>query len=147
MNTKISKTYAVDDVECTSATSKVDARGQLHVFQSGTQFAFLPTRVFTVHADKGAKRGHHAHKKCWQALSCISGSCLVQYRDGLDRSETVLTTPNQVLIIPPGIWAEQQYNADGTILMVLCDQPYDEKDYLRNWNEFLAWRSLATDKV
>ena len=38
--------------------------------------------------------------------------------------------------VKPGIWGEQMYLEDNTILVVLSDYLYDENDYIRNYNEF-----------
>jgi dTDP-4-dehydrorhamnose 3,5-epimerase-like enzyme len=134
----------LNDVRLTTANSKVAENGSLYVYQAGEQISFPSQRVFTVHADRGVLRGGHAHRKCWQALSCQRGSCLVRCRDDEGSVEIELSAPGQVLTIPPEIWAEQEYLEDGTVLMVLCDQPYDENDYVREWDDFLAWRSTAS---
>jgi len=41
---------------------------------------------------------------------------------------------------PAPIWASETYKVRDSILAVLCDQVYEEDDYLRNYEEFLAWR-------
>ena len=48
----------------------------------------------------------------------------------------VLDKPNFGLFIPPGIWADQKYIENNTILTVLCDRPFEEADYLRNYEDF-----------
>ena len=50
-----------------------------------------------------------------------------------------LKNPTQGILIPPGIWAEQVYKEENSILMVLCDREYDEGDYIRDFNEFLLF--------
>jgi len=40
------------------------------------------------------------------------------------------------LLIPPGIWAREDYLTDGAVLMVLCDRIYEEGDYIRDYDEF-----------
>ena len=37
---------------------------------------------------------------------------------------------NLGLVIRPGIWAQETYLKENTILMVLCDLPYDADDYI-----------------
>ena len=37
---------------------------------------------------------------------------------------------NLGLVIPPGIWAQETYLKENTILVVLCDLPYDADDYI-----------------
>jgi dTDP-4-dehydrorhamnose 3,5-epimerase-like enzyme len=98
-------------------------------------------RVFTVTACRGAKRGRHAHKKCTQILSCVSGEIDLFVDDGVSQEILRLTTNSDAVLIPPGIWAEQRYLKDCSVLIVHCDQPYDEDDYLRDYEEFIDWRN------
>lgn len=113
----------------------------LHVYESNTHPPFLVKRVFIINATEGCKRGFHAHKQCAQLLVCLQGSCRVTVDDGESRKNIVLDQPNKGMLLPPTIWAEQEYEA-GTILMVLTDHPYDEADYIRNYQAFLQFRKL-----
>ncbi|CAA7617889.1 FdtA/QdtA family cupin domain-containing protein [Magnetospirillum sp. SS-4] len=97
-------------------------------------------RVFSVHVDKAAHRGEHAHILCNQFLVCLTGRIEVVCDDGSHRSHVLLDTPGRGLFVPAGIWASQDY-ADSSTLMVLCDQPYDPADYLRVYQDFLTYRA------
>ncbi|MCX8506144.1 MAG: WxcM-like domain-containing protein, partial [Alphaproteobacteria bacterium] len=55
----------------------------------------------------------------------------------------VLSTPNQALLIPAGIWGEQIYRKRGDLLLGLCDLIYDAKDYMRDWQEYLDWVKIT----
>jgi hypothetical protein len=44
------------------------------------------------------------------------------------------------LLVPPGIWAEEIYEKPHSVLAVLCDRPYEEGDYIRDFEEFKAYR-------
>ena len=98
-------------------------------------------RIFVIKASKATNRGAHAHKECAQLLVVLNGKCTVTCDDGTNKKIHTLTNPDQGLLIPPTIWAEQKYDL-GTTLMVLTDQPYDEGDYLRNYDDFLTFRGL-----
>ncbi len=52
----------------------------------------------------------------------------------------ILDVSNQGLLIPPGIWASQTYIDNNSSLLVLCDQPFSEADYIRNYDEYLQYR-------
>ena len=41
------------------------------------------------------------------------------------------------LLIPPGIWAQQTYTVENSILTVLCDRIYEAEDYIREYNIFI----------
>lgn len=99
-------------------------------------------RVFVISSGVDAiERGHHAHQQCQQLLIALKGRCIVTCDDGHHKSDTVLDSPEKGLLIPPTIWASQNYDRD-TTLMVLADQYYDEDDYIRDYNQFLTYRGV-----
>ena len=93
-------------------------------------------RVFNVRAQKGNIRGRHAHRHCSQLLICTNGAVEVKCDDSSTNEVYVLDKPNFGLLIAPGIWTEQKYIENNTILTVLCDRPFEEADYLRNYDDF-----------
>ena len=97
---------------------------------------FSIRRVFNVRAQKGNIRGRHAHRHCSQLLICTNGAVEVKCDDSSTNEVYVLDKPNFGLLIAPGIWTEQKYIKNNTILTVLCDRPYEEADYLRNYDDF-----------
>ena len=97
---------------------------------------FSIKRVFNVRQQKGDIRGKHAHRHCSQLLICTNGAVEVKCDDISTTEIYVLDKPNFGLFIPPGIWADQKYIENNTILTVLCDRPFEEADYLRNYEDF-----------
>lgn len=118
----------------------LDRQGFLVAYDATTDFQINLRRVFVVTGHEGALRGKHAHKQLTQILICLHGVCRVICDDGLARTEVLLDRPEVVLEIPPGIWAEQHYAGPDSILMVLCDLPFDENDYIRDYDDFIAFR-------
>lgn len=114
----------------------LDPNGVLCVYESGQQVPFDIRRVFTVSAMEGDMRGDHAHKLCSQLLVCVSGRIRVICDDGFAITYHQLDSMNHGLLVPPGIWAKEEYLTDGAVLMVLCDRCYEEDDYIRNYNDF-----------
>lgn len=100
-------------------------------------------RVFTVRAEKNTARGKHAHRRCSQILICLNGIVEVNCKDGSDERSIRLDRRDRALLIPPSIWAEQIYLVSPTILLVLCDKPFEEDDYIRDWQEFETFRTPA----
>ena len=49
--------------------------------------------------------------------------------------------PDQGLFIPPTIWAAMNFIEQDTILMILCDRPYEKDDYIRDYDAFLSIRA------
>jgi len=120
----------------------LDPNGVLCVYESGQKVPFDVRRVFTVSAMGGDIRGDHAHKQCSQLLVCVSGQIRVACDDGLVVTHHLLDSMNCGLLIPPRIWAREEYLTDGAVLMVLCDRHYEAEDYLRDYNEFKIFIGL-----
>ena len=117
--------------------------GDVVVMETVTHIPFIIARVFVVLAPSGAIRGQHAHKQCAQFLTCPAGRVDVMCDDGLEKATYVLDQPGLGLLVPPSIWAQQTYQAAGSVLTVLCDRPYEAEDYIRDYEEFIAYRMTA----
>lgn len=113
----------------------------LSVYQGSDDVPFDIKRIFTILAQNKCNRGFHAHIECAQLLVSLSGSCKVLCDDGRQKKEVVLDCPSKGLLIPKTIWAEQAYTS-GCVLMVMTDMPYDKDDYIRNYDDFLAFRGM-----
>ena len=97
---------------------------------------FSIKRVFNVRAKKESIRGKHSHINCSQLLICTNGSVEVFCDNNSETATYVLDKPNQGLLIFPGVWSEQKYLEEDTVLTVLCDQKYEEEDYIRDYEKF-----------
>ena len=109
------------------------------VVVEGEIIPFSIKRVFNVRQQKGDIRGRHTHRHCSQLLICTNGAVEVKCDDSRATEIYVLDKPNFGLFIPPGIWADQKYIENNTILTVLCDRPFEEADYLRNYEDFMLF--------
>jgi hypothetical protein len=114
----------------------------LVVYEGGKVVPFSMNRVFVINAIEGGARGFHAHKECAQLLVVLNGECKVTCDDGTTKKDIILNNPSEGLLIPPTLWAAQDYQP-GTILMVLTDKPYDADDYIRDYDEFLTYRNVV----
>lgn len=88
----------------------------------------------------GESRGAHGHKELYQLIIAASGSFNVILDDGKIKRTITLNNPNYGLYIPPGIWRDLESFSSGSILLVLASEKYSEKDYLRNYKEYLKWK-------
>ena len=109
---------------------------RLCVYESGDFVPFEIKRVFTVTAKKNVIRGNHAHKKCSQLLVCIYGEIEVTLDNGNEKTVYKLSSIDQGLLIPAGIWASEKYIDKDSTLMVLCDNYYDSDDYIYDYEEY-----------
>lgn len=117
-----------------------DMRGNLSVLEHAKDIPFMPKRCFWVYGVPNLEvRGEHAHKELHQFLVCVAGSVNVVLDDAVNRCEVMLDRANLGIHIPPRVWAVQyKYSADA-VLLVLASDVYDANDYLRNYDEFIAF--------
>jgi SAM-dependent methyltransferase len=95
-------------------------------------------RCFVVKpAQAGTIRGHHAHRALSQFLVCLAGEIDVEVDDARDRQVHRLDELSHGLLVPPGIWCVQTYRTADAVLMVLCNQPFAEADYIRDYDTFV----------
>ena len=119
-----------------------EENGEVVVIEGGVNIPFMIARVFIVRAPVGATRGQHAHKLCAQLLICSHGTVGVICTDGINSVTHEISSPDQGLYVPPGIWAEQKYLTASSALTVLCDRKYEANDYIRNYSEYLEYRGI-----
>ncbi|HSZ67838.1 MAG TPA: FdtA/QdtA family cupin domain-containing protein [Xanthobacteraceae bacterium] len=114
--------------------------GEVVVAQVAAHIAFPITRVFTVTAPLDALRGEHAHIRCTQFMLCVHGAVEIVCDDGRQKRTFHLNRNNLALCVPPAIWNNIFFRHDKSVVMVLCDRPFEEDDYLRDYSKFLAFR-------
>ena len=91
----------------------------------------------------GESRGAHAHKECHQFLIAASGAYEVVLDDGHNKRTVMLNRPFYGLHIPPGVWASEQGFSSGSICLVLASHGYDPEDYIKEYHEFLNFKSCG----
>ncbi len=112
-----------------------DQRGSLLPFHF-SDLPFIPCRAFAV-ADVpvGTLRGGHAHRSGMQLLYCLQGRVEVKIRVA-DGEECLVLAPGiDGLLFGPGVWCQQKYLDEGTVLLVLASEPYDPSSYVESWGD------------
>ena len=121
-----------------------DDRGTLIAIEAGRQIPFDIQRVYYVFDTKaGVSRGFHAHRALRQLLVAVSGSCTLLLDDGTSRDEVRLDHPASALRIDGLVWREMRDFSPDCVLMVLADRAYDEADYIRDYDTFVAATKAA----
>ena len=117
-----------------------DPRGNLTVTEGLKDVPFEIQRVYWVYdVPSGQYRGGHAHKKCLEMLVAMSGSFHVTLDDGHTRETILLNHPYQGLLIETGIWRTLDDFSSGAVCMVLASEPFEEEDYIREYDDFLKY--------
>lgn len=116
-----------------------DPRGNLTFVQDGDQVPFHIARAYwTYDVPAGEERGGHSHHEAEELVIATGGSFNVNLFDGKKWETYTLNRPYEGLYIPPGYWRTLDNFASGSVCMVLTSTPYDESDYVREFDEFLA---------
>ena len=116
--------------------------GNITPVQGLENLPFEIKRVFYLYDIPGGEaRGAHAHKECHQFLIAASGSFEVVLDDGKNKRTVMLNRPYFGLHIPPGVWAAEQGFSAGSICLVLASEKYNEVDYIRDYDEYLAYKN------
>lgn len=116
-----------------------DERGSLVAVEGSSSVPFAIQRVYYVYAtEPGVTRGFHAHRALNQLAIAVAGSCTMLLDDGTSRVSVRLDCPETGLTLGPMIWREMSEFSPDCVLMVLADAPYDETDYIRDYDQFLA---------
>lgn len=120
-----------------------DPRGNLTFIEGGNHIPFNIKRVFYLYdVPTGEDRGAHAHKTLHQFLVCLAGSFDVSLDDGTNKKLVHLNRPWKGLHIPPMTWASEVNFDPGSVCLVLASDKYDEDDYYRDYDQFIAARGL-----
>ena len=114
-----------------------DYRGNLAFVENLKHIPFEIKRIYYLFdIPKGSKRGGHAHKDLYQIIIPITGSFEVIIDDGSKSKRILLDNADEGLLITPYIWREIENFTEGSTALVLASNFYDEKDYLRDYENF-----------
>lgn len=120
-----------------------DDRGKLISVEALRDVPFAIGRVYYIVGRDGASRGFHAHRTLQQLMICVYGSCRILLDDGRSRSDYRLDQPNVGLFVGAMTWREMHDFAPDSVLLVLASDPYDDGDYIRDYDEFLRAAGTA----
>jgi len=116
--------------------------GNITVVEGQKNLPFDIKRVYYLYDIPGGEnRGGHAHYELQQLIVAAGGSFDVLLDDGINKKVVTLNRPDYGLLIVLGIWRELMEFSSGANCLVLASNGYDENDYIRNYDEFLKWKS------
>ncbi|HEB9335472.1 TPA: WxcM-like domain-containing protein [Campylobacter coli] len=118
--------------------TKSDDRGSLIALENLKEIPFEIKRIYYIYDTKPEfPRGAHAHRELEQVLIMMEGSCELILNDGKNIKNIILNRPDIGLFIGKNMWREMKNFSYGAKLLVLASDFYNEKEYIRNYNEFL----------
>jgi WxcM-like, C-terminal. len=119
-----------------------DRKGNISVVENNITVPFDVKRTYYLYdIPGGEERGAHAHKELQQLIIAASGSFDVTLNDGNVKRTFTLNRPYQGLFVVPGMWRELNNFSSGSVCLVLASEGYDEKDYIRDYREFINYKN------
>lgn len=129
------------DIERILIPKVEDNRGNLSVIENDV-LPFEFKRVYYLYdVPAGAERGGHSHIEQKEFLIALSGSFDVVLNDGQEQQIITLNKPFEGLLINQGIWRELNNFSSGSVCLVVASAVFDEGDYIRKFEDFLAFKN------
>lgn len=117
---------------------KSDSRGSLIALENLKEIPFEIKRIYYIYDTKPEfPRGAHAHRELEQVLIMMDGSCELVLNDGKNIKNIILNRPDMGIFIGKNMWREMKNFSYGAKLLVLASDFYNEKEYIRDYEEFL----------
>jgi hypothetical protein len=130
---------SLEDCRIIELVKIADPRGNLTFIEGGRDIPFEVKRVYYLYdVPGGATRAGHGHKRLRQLMIAMSGSFDVLLDDGHRKRRYQLNRSYYGLYIHPMVWREIDNFSSGSVCMVLASEHFDEADYYRNYQDFLA---------
>ncbi|EAK1359021.1 WxcM-like domain-containing protein [Campylobacter coli] len=118
--------------------AKSDNRGSLIALENLKEIPFEIKRIYYIYDTKPEfPRGTHAHRELEQVLIMMEGSCELVLNDGKNIKNIILNRPDMGIFIGKNMWREMKNFSYGAKLLVLASDFYNEKEYIRDYEEFL----------
>jgi dTDP-4-dehydrorhamnose 3,5-epimerase-like enzyme len=115
--------------------------GNITIIENSLDIPFDVKRIYYLYdIPSNETRGGHAHKELYQLVIGASGSFNIKINDGTTEQTVFLNSPDQGLLIVPGIWRDLSNFSSGSVCLVFASEFYSEEDYIRDYKEFLTFK-------
>ena len=119
----------------------IDERGNLSIIEECEQVPFEIARSYWIYDVPGGEcRGGHAFRSTDELIVALSGSFDVIVDDVTERRTFSLNRSYYGLLVPHGIWREMENFSTNSLALVLSSTDYDPAEYVRDYQEFLAYK-------
>ena len=112
--------------------------GCLTILTPGEEVPFDIKRVYFINGFKEHQsvRGKHAHRNLEQALFCLSGRFVLSLDDGRKQQSLMFSARPEGVCMGGLVWHTMESLSHDCVILVLASAPYDERDYIRDYDEF-----------
>ncbi|MFM7682762.1 MAG: sugar 3,4-ketoisomerase [Bacteroidota bacterium] len=114
-----------------------DDRGNLTFIQYPDHIPFKIKRAYWVYdIPSGQTLKGNAFKTQEEIIITLSGSVEIYTSDGITEESITLNRPYVGLHIPNMTWRQLRNFSTNTVVLILSSKEFDEKDYIRDYNQF-----------
>ena len=132
----------IDDAKIMDLPKFLDTRGNLSFAENFKQIPFEIKRIYWLYdVPGGESRGGHAYCENEEFIIALSGSFDVLLDDGNERKVFSLNRSYYGLYVPKGLWREMENFSTNAFALEFGSSPYDEKDYVRDYQQFIKLKS------
>lgn len=129
----------LNEIKFLSLPKIVDERGNLTFIEGMKHVPFNIMRTYMIYdVPNGEIRGSHAYKRLDEVIVALSGSFDLIVNDGSEEKLFSLNRSNFAIFVPHGLWRTLSNFSTNSLCLVLASTEYDEEDYIRNFDEYLA---------
>lgn len=133
--------YTIDDLVLINLPKIQSRSGNITPVQNSIEIPFDIKRIYYLYDIPGGEsRGAHGHKQLEQIVIAASGSFDITISDGVNEKTFSLNRPYIGLNIKPGLWRDLSNFSSGAICLVMASEPYNEADYIRDYDEFIKFK-------
>ena len=124
-----------------------DGRGSLVPIEGVKDIPFDIRRIYYIFNVPGdITRGFHAHVDLNQVLLCVSGHVKIRVKSAQEEEVFTLDNPSKGLFVGDMLWREMYDFSKDAVLLVLASKPYNDNDYIRDYDEFVKMATVYCQK-
>src|ERR1035437_6664243 len=118
----------------------LDDRGNLSIIEEETHIPFKIKRTYWIYDVPGGEyRGSHAFKESEEFIIALSGSFDIILHSGNEEKKFSLNRSYYGLYVPKLIFRRLENFSTNSLALILASTPYNENDYIREFEEFLTF--------
>lgn len=125
-----------------------DPRGNLTFIEEESHLIFRIKRVYWIYdVPGGERRGGHAFKDQQEFVVALSGSFDMVINNGRKEVRYHLNRSYFGLFVPNGLWRHMENFSTNAVVMVLSSTTFSESDYIREFNDYIAYIDDEGDSI
>lgn len=115
-----------------------DDRGNLTFIEGDKHMPFEIKRAYWIYDVPGGEfRGSHAYRNLLELIVALSGSFDVVLDDGNEKRTYSLNRSYYGLYVPNLLWRSLANFSTNSLCLILASDKYDEREYIRDYNDFV----------